>query len=183
VCSIGYCNYYSIVGSITLSAAGPTAFNSFSFFTLGRTLGSGKNPLPIELFYFDATVVNNTVNLNWSTATEINNHYFTIEKSKEGLTFNPLQEVDSKAVNGNSTTILNYKSNDPNPYAGATYYRLKQTDFNGNYTSSAIVSVTFDAQSFVSVFPNPASNNLFAHVGKNHDNASLKLPMHLVKKC
>ena len=161
-------------GSITSSAAGPTAFNSFSYFTLGRLNGTGKNPLPIELLYFTAEPVNNTTELFWSTATETNNNYFTIERSKDGATFDLVKQVKSEAPNGNSTIALNYRTYDLSPYEGINYYRLKQTDYNGSFKSTNIVSVNFDKKSFVSIYPNPTSNSFFVNVSGDYDNASLK---------
>jgi hypothetical protein len=161
------------VGSVT-STSSPSAFNSFSAFTLGSKADFGWNPLPIELLYFDAKPVNNTVDLTWVTATETNNKFFTIEKSKNGVDFEFLQNINSEALNGNSTTTLNYRIYDLNPCTGINYYRLKQTDYNGKYKYANIVHVNFDKKSFVSVFPNPASNNLFVNVSNEYDNASLK---------
>jgi type IX secretion system substrate protein len=160
------------VGSVT-STSSPTAFNSFSSFTLG-SLNTGWNPLPIGLLSFTATPVNSVVDLNWSTKTEVNNHYFDIEKSKDGINFEFLQKVNSEALNGNSNVTLNYKAYDLKPFSGINYYRLKQTDYNGNYTYSEIVQVVFDTKSFVSVYPNPASDNIYVNVSSDYDNANLK---------
>jgi hypothetical protein len=161
------------VGSVT-STSSPSAFNSFSSFTLGSKADFGWNPLPIELLYFDAKPVNNTVDLTWATVTETNNKFFTIEKSKNGVDFEFLQNINSEALNGNSKTTLNYRTYDLNPYTGVNYYRLKQTDYNGSFKYANIVQVNFDKKSFVSVFPNPASNNLFINVSSDYDNASVK---------
>ncbi len=160
-------------GSVTSTSA-PSAFTSFSAFTLGSKADFGWNPLPIELLYFDAKPVNNTVDLTWATATETNNKFFTIEKSKNGIDFEFLQNINSEALNGNSKTTLNYRTYDLNPYIGVNYYRLKQTDYNGNFKYANIAQVNFDKKSFVSVFPNPASNNLFINVSSDYDNASVK---------
>ena len=161
------------VGSVT-STSSPTAFNSFSSFTLGSR-NAGWNPLPIEILYFTAKPLNNRVELDWVTATETNNNYFTIEKSKDGVNFEFLQKVNSEALNGNSTTNLNYKTYDLNPYSGVNYYRLKQTDFNGNYKYTSIAQVNFDTRSFVFVFPNPAVNNIFVNVSTDYDNTTAKI--------
>jgi hypothetical protein len=160
------------VGSVT-STSSPTAFNSFSSFTLGSR-NTGWNPLPIGLLSFTATPVNSVVDLNWATKTEVNNHYFDIEKSKDGIHFEFLQKVNSEAPNGNSNITLNYKAYDLKPFSGINYYRLKQTDYNGNYTYSNIVQVIFDTKSFVSVYPNPASDNIYVNVSSDYDNANLK---------
>ncbi|MHB8401938.1 MAG: hypothetical protein ACYDCN_07975, partial [Bacteroidia bacterium] len=144
------------VGSITSSLAGPTAFNSFSYFALGRLAGAGKNPLPIQLLSFNAVPNDEKVDIKWETATEENNAYFTIEKSKDGINFTKLIDVPGA---GNSTTYRNYAETDYQPYSGTSYYRLKQTDYNNNYKYFNIVSVNFTVQQNIVVGPNPLSKN------------------------
>lgn len=128
-------------------------FTTFSRFALANKLG-GSNPLPIELLTFDAKPNNDIVDLNWTTASESNNDYFTIEKTLDGTNFEIVEKVKGA---GNSTSVLNYATTDAHPYEGVSYYRLKQTDFNGDYTYSNLVSVEFKANSEFSfnVYPNP----------------------------
>ncbi|MGQ0827454.1 MAG: T9SS type A sorting domain-containing protein [Bacteroidota bacterium] len=135
------------------------SFTSFSRFTLANNTG-GTNPLPIELIYFDAITNGNNVDVSWKTASEINNDYFTVERSADGANFENIGIVDGA---GNSTSILNYSLSDYRPYNGKSYYRLKQTDFNGMYTYSKVIAVEFNtANEFnFNVYPNPgASENL-----------------------
>ena len=114
------------------------AISSFSPFTLASSL-SGVNPLPIDLLNFTATYNSkNQVDLKWSTASETNNDYFTIERSIDAISFNQHSVTEG---GGNSTSILNYYSTDLSPLSGISYYRLKQTDFDGNYRYSNIVAV------------------------------------------
>jgi hypothetical protein len=145
-------------GSIT-STSSPSAFNSFSTFALADQIGGG-NTLPIELLYFKALPNNNVVDLQWATSTESNNSYFTIEKSRDGVDFVTVEKVPTLAPDGNSAVPLNYTAQDPNPYSGVSYYRLVQTDLNGNEKYSAVVSVDFLQTQAVSVYPNPARNIL-----------------------
>lgn len=128
-------------------------FTTFSRFALANKLG-GSNPLPIELLTFDAKPNNEIVDLNWTTASESNNDYFTIEKTLDGTNFEIVEKVNAA---GNSTSVLNYSTKDTHPYEGVSYYRLKQTDFNGAYTYSNLVSVEFKANAEFSfnVYPNP----------------------------
>ena len=93
--------------------------------------------LPIELLSFNAKSSKNFVLLKWATAAEINNDHFTIEKSNNGINFNEVATINGT---GNSNTLKEYAYSDENPYT-VTYYRLKQTDFNGAYTYSPIISV------------------------------------------
>ncbi|HEY6161589.1 MAG TPA: LamG-like jellyroll fold domain-containing protein, partial [Bacteroidia bacterium] len=139
-------------GAGTGSVVTNAALTAFSPFTFGSKSWS-VNPLPIQLLNFTATPINNYVQLDWSTATETNNDYFTVERSKNGSLFEPLVVVDGA---GNSTQTLYYTTNDEMPYTGLSYYRLKQTDFNGSFTYSQMVPVNFDGGDFViNVYPNP----------------------------
>ena len=131
-------------------------------------------PLPVELLYFSATPNANQVNLNWATATEINNAGFDIERSADGIYFTYLNTVNAYG-NGNSTTTQTYKSVDKQPLSNTSYYRLKQFDKNGVYKYTPIVSVNFNQVSFVEVFPNPASSNLFMNISKDYDGATVTM--------
>ena len=148
-------------GSITSSTSGPTAFNSFSYFTLGRLLGAGKNPLPIKLLDFTAVPDGEKVDVAWQTVTEVNNAYFTVEKSKDGTNFTKVIDVPGA---GNSTTLRDYAETDYQPYIGTSYYRLKQTDKNGVFTYSSIVPVNFKAQQNIIVYPNPIDSKTSLNV-------------------
>ncbi|HRG57489.1 MAG TPA: T9SS type A sorting domain-containing protein [Bacteroidia bacterium] len=128
---------------------------SFSDFT-----GNGNgSPLPITLLSFDVQPILENVAITWSTASETNNDFFTIERSQDGTTFNELTKVNGA---GNSNTILNYKVTDFEPYEGLSYYRLKQTDFDGKVVYSEIKTVQFtkpiEGQNWT-VFPNPSNIN------------------------
>ena len=116
---------------------------SYSPFTLGSK-SSSNNPLPITLIEFSAIVDGLGVKLNWTTSTEINNDYFTIERSSNGVDFegHVLSTIDGA---GNSTINKHYQIYDENPLSGTSYYRLKQTDFDGNFEYFAPVTVTFNS--------------------------------------
>ena len=141
------------LGTIQTSAA-VTAFSPFTFSSVSVSILI--NPLPIELLSFEAQTNNNHVDLKWSTASETNNDFFTIEKSKDGQNFVVVGKEDGA---GNSTTIINYSGVDYSPYTGISYYRLKQTDFNGQFTYSNIIPVEFNRvdEANISIFPNPLS--------------------------
>ena len=98
------------------------------------------NTLPINLVSFKPVVNDNTIDLNWTTASEINNDYFTVEKSSDGILF---EEILRKAGAGNTTTLKNYYDVDNTPFQGHNYYRLRQTDFDGFSTLSAIKVVNY----------------------------------------
>jgi len=111
--------------------------------------------LPIELMYFEATAVtNDQVELSWQTAMELNNSHFTIERSNNGMDWQILETIEGA---GNSTAALDYKTMDDAPMQGISYYRLKQTDFDGQYSYSNIQAVELETASTsnVQIYPNP----------------------------
>lgn len=120
-----------------------SGMTGFSTFTINGS-SAPNTALPVELIFFSATVNNQKhVILNWATASELNNDFFTIERSIDGLTWEVVE-----FVNGNGTTPLrnDYNSQDVRPYSGLSYYRLKQTDFDGAFEYSNIVSVFIDGE-------------------------------------
>lgn len=110
--------------------------------------------LPIELLSFNAKRKDSHVDLFWSTASEINNDYFTLEKSQEGKNFFPFTYIRGA---GNSTITLNYHSVDEDPLYGLSFYRLKQTDYDGLFTYSSVIRVNFNDHN-VELSPNPITD-------------------------
>jgi len=114
--------------------------------------------LPIELLSFDARAIPEGVELFWRTASETENDFFSIERADDGLVFREIGRLP-----GAGTTLLNqeYLFVDENPLPGTNYYRLRQVDFNGQFSYSPLRSVVFSgsAPSF-SALPNPASDRL-----------------------
>jgi Secretion system C-terminal sorting domain len=129
-----------------------TQTNTNTTFNSWWALSSSSSPLPIQLLSFTANPFNRDVKLTWSTATEINNSHFTIQRSGRGDVFTDVLHV---AGAGNSTTVQNYTAIDASPLPGVNYYRLKQTDFDGRYTYSNIRVVNMNTSVPVSIFPNP----------------------------
>ena len=120
--------------------------------------GSGT-PLPISLINFEAKKNGSVSNISWSTLSESNNDYFTVERTIDGVNFIEIDVVDGA---GNHNGILNYATIDRSPVNGKNYYRLKQTDFDGTSAYSNLVMVEFEGiktQSAISVFPNPSNGN------------------------
>lgn len=110
--------------------------------------------VPVELLSFSTFVEANVVTLYWSTATELNNYGFEIQRKSEGTEF-----YSVGFVNGNGTTTRqnNYSYSDRNLDEGEYFYRLKQVDYSGNYEYSKIVEIEI-APSVFSLFqnyPNP----------------------------
>lgn len=125
----------------------PTAFCGSS---------SCKTTLPVSLLSFDGNCFNGKNYLRWSTASEINNDYFTIEKSSDGIFFEPVAFIPGA---GNSNEIINYEYEFLAENVGETnYYQLKQTDFDGTFTYSDMISVKCEENQTLAIFPNPANN-------------------------
>jgi len=124
--------------------------------------------LPIELLNFNTiNIEDKKIKLEWQTASEINNNFFTIERSKNGLDWKNLKKINGA---GNSSSLLYYNTTDFTPYQGISYYRLKQTDFDGQFSYSHIVSVNIKsiANNQIEIYPNPTSNKMIL-VGNLHE--------------
>jgi hypothetical protein len=120
------------------------------------TINSVQTPLPIELVNFDARPISNEVLVSWQTASEINNDYFTIEKSIDGENWSFVAELDGA---GSSTSLLSYQTTDKSPYLGFSFYRLKQTDFDGKFSYSDVKTVNFITKlNELIAFPNPTED-------------------------
>jgi hypothetical protein len=132
---------------------------AFSYYNTSWTITSLTSPLPIELVSFQAIPLEEKVDLKWTTSSETNNNFFTVEKSLDGKDFFEIGIVEGAH---NSTETRNYQLPDKNPVYGISYYRLKQTDFDGKYTYSDIVPVKYNKNSgHYSVYPNPADDNAY----------------------
>lgn len=129
-----------------------TANLSNTFFIGTKNINS--SPLPIDLINFEAMCDSKKVNLNWTTASETNNDYFTIERSGGAINWQIIGKVGGA---GNSNQILNYSLIDAEPLQDVSYYRLKQTDFDGLFKYSSIVAVTCENNNFstINIYPNP----------------------------
>jgi len=135
-----------------------THSKDFHFNTISVT--EPASTLPIELTYFIITPNDEKkVELNWQTTSEINNDFFTIERSKNGTDWEERIQIDGA---GNSSSSLNYSAIDSHPSLGISYYRLMQTDFNGQFEYADIRSVNIERQesSKIEIYPNPVNNQI-----------------------
>jgi Secretion system C-terminal sorting domain len=121
--------------------------------------------LPVTLVSFDGKAYENNNLLEWSTATEINNDYFVLERSDDGKWFEEIATIDGS---GNSNALLNYNYTHNNPNE-LEYYRLKQVDFDGQFKYSKIIAVNSKKEVSVNIYPNPSKNNLFFNLSKGVD--------------
>lgn len=140
-----------------VSSAPVTGFGPFTLSSV-----SSSNPLPVEIIDFTAECNGNGVMLGWSTASELNNDFFTVERSTDALNWTPAGKVNAA---GNSTTRINYSCSGGLSHPGeGLYFRLKQTDLNGqsDYFGKIIYRescYSYSSKSEVLVFPNPARNS------------------------
>lgn len=156
-------------GTNTMTINGVNVYNSI------WTLAGNNSPLPVELISFDADPVKNKeVLCSWVTASEINNDYFTIERSRNGINFEPIGNVDGA---GNSSVTISYSFIDKNPYPGISYYRLQQTDFDGGNSTSPMVAVRIKTNEPVfTIFPNPTSGDVYV-ISEN--TSSVTVPLYI----
>jgi flavin-binding protein dodecin len=133
-----------------------------------------NSSLPVSLLHFKAIkLLNSSVQLDWATASEINNSHFTIEKSMDAINWQFVEDIRGA---GNSSTINHYQSIDYNPYPGISYYRLKQTDFDGAFEYFPIQSAGDEGpESQLEISPNPVENILRINVSQNPNQSIIVL--------
>jgi hypothetical protein len=125
--------------------------------------------LPISLLSFDGELVNQKVNLKWSTLSEINNDYFVIQRSTNAKDYFDIGTVKGS---GNSNVFKEYSFVDDNPSNGNNYYRLKQVDFDGEEKVVRVIAVS--AVLFVNqinkIYPNPVKNSAEIILATSYEN-------------
>ncbi|MEO8087266.1 MAG: PKD domain-containing protein [Bacteroidota bacterium] len=134
----------------SVTKGGWNVFNTENF-----NISPQSQPLPVELIKFTAVCDKANVILEWTTASEINNDYFTVEKSLDTKNFEEIATIDG---NGTSSEQHNYEAKDQ-AENGSVYYRLKQTDFDGKTTYSDDITVNCDRSGrheIIGIYPNPA---------------------------
>lgn len=115
-------------------------------------------PLPITLHEFYGINQGDENVLSWIVNSQVNNDYFTIERSVNGFEWEVVGHVDGA---GTVQETMYYNLRDSNPYFPVSYYKLKQTDYDGNYSYSEIISISnyrTDSEFISNIFPNPSSD-------------------------
>jgi hypothetical protein len=167
-------------GVISGSTTGPNSINfngvnllDNSRFTLGTT-DIINSPLPIELISFSAKLIpQGFVLTEWETATEINNDYFTIYRSKNLIDWKEIGKINGA---GNSNLKKKYSLADSHPLSSEhTYYKLKQTDFDGKMSFSQVVVVSIENEDEFKVFPNPSNDILNLIYDGKKENSSYQI--------
>ena len=163
-------------GSNAAPVLSRTSMNAYGEFGVGGdTL---VNPLPVNMLFFNARNVNGDVNLNWATATETNNKGFMVERSINSVDFEDIIFVEGK---GNSKSTTQYGKEDVAAFAKAgvqtLYYRLRQIDFDGVFTYSAIAVVNENdlLGDDIKVFPNPFESHVGVSIESTAGSAVIQL--------
>ena len=125
------------------------------------TIATAANPLPIELVDFKARPDGKRVRLDWTTASEVDNDYFTVERTTDLIEYSFIDKVNSYMHNSN--ILLNYTTYDEKPVYGLQYYRLKQTDFNGDFSYSEPQPVWFGSKAPFDI------TNIYSDVSVSND--------------
>jgi len=145
-CNDGYDPNYLYLGGIVDS-------NTVSFCGITFT---GVN-LPVELESFGLDTKEKSVLLNWVTKSELNNDYFVILRSDDGVSF---EEIGKVSGMGNSSITVDYQFTDNRPLIGISYYKLKQVDFDGEISFSQVLRTNFTLGNTFSLYPNPTNSNI-----------------------
>jgi hypothetical protein len=140
-------NYNCTYTLVATDAMGCTATTSINIFC---------GVLPATLLNYSGKNIASGNKLEWITASETNNSFFTIQRSSDGSAFTDLEKVLSRAANGNSTTPHYYTILDKDVKPGKYYYRLRQTDINGDSEELGVVVIEVKSAEFLfTIKPNP----------------------------
>ncbi|MFT5777362.1 MAG: hypothetical protein ACI837_000294 [Crocinitomicaceae bacterium] len=124
--------------------------NNTRFMTIASI--NQATPLPVELANYKAECNDGRVELEWETLSEYANDYFTLEESRDGFNFVTRATIPG---NGTSSSVHSYSWVDENQLSGTAYYRLSQTDYDGNSESFQTLSVNCQAFKDFLISPNP----------------------------
>jgi hypothetical protein len=170
----GCCNGFTSVSNCyspgttalgTVSATGLTIGNDYMLMvdgfggsncTFSVSNWTGINILPVSITGFYGSTKTEINELNWTTASEINNSHYIIEKSIDGINYNQIGKV---AGSGNSSEQNKYYFSDRDNQNGIVYYKLKQVDFDGTTKTIGNIKMTREVNE-ISIYPNPTENNL-----------------------
>lgn len=138
-----------------------------------QTVDCSSSALPVDLLVFNAKAVDDQVHLSWTTIMEKNNDFYTLERSVDGENWEAIGTVDGA---GNANEMIHYTYWDENPHRGQAYYRLKQTDYDGQYEYSDVVPVTLKkhGDEHLIVYPNPGTDIIYVE-GYDLDRSGLQV--------
>lgn len=138
----------------SLVVTGQNCFSARGGIGDGFAVFSFSLVVPVELTSFSARASNDIVELEWITASELNNDFFTVERSLDGETFEKVIDIPGKGTTNEQHT---YKTLDTEPFSGKSYYRLRQTDYDGKFEYSSLVLVQLETNNLLKfkIYPNP----------------------------
>ena len=154
----------SITGSAGTGSGSIASTNAYKFNSLKVTFGSTHdiaNPLPIQLLSFTAQCQQQDVVINWSTATEENNAYFTLLRSEDAENY---EEITTVVGAGNSNNVINYSFIDRSTADVDYYYLLKQTDYDGKSESFSPIFVNCDNNEPINLSTIYDNEDIYAHL-------------------
>jgi hypothetical protein len=154
----------NVAGDVTINGGFP--FCGTGVVNISGALSGSGSPcntlsiaLPVTLLNFTANYLNGRAQLDWTTASEVNNNYFTVEKSIDASVYSELKRINGS---GNSSAIHQYSVTDNFPSAGVSYYRLRQTDYDGNSTCYGVITLYItELGKTVTVYPTLINENYF----------------------
>ena len=172
--------YAQQVNPVVIASSGASS-NAIAGYTIDYTVGeviiatAGTNPIctqgmhqaysvvdyPKTGFTLSGAAKDNHVLLEWKTTAEVNNAWFFVERSADGVAFKVIDSVRTLALNGNSSAPLLYHYVDQQPVQGNNHYRLRQVSLNALISYSNSVQVNFVISNwFLQVYPNPVQSSL-----------------------
>ncbi|HVM88808.1 MAG TPA: T9SS type A sorting domain-containing protein [Puia sp.] len=146
-----------------------TGYNRISFNASGGTLA-------LDLLYFNGHLTSsNAVQLNWGCTKEINNKFFEVQRSADGINFQPIVQVASRQSGNVPSGQLDYNYADNNPMAGDNFYRLRMEDVDGTITFSEIIHINNSVIGNIRIYPTVLTgSNMFIETDKSLYNAKLE---------
>lgn len=153
-------------GTAGVSSVSFSGIPSFSRWTLAE----GEVVLPVSELVFNAQLIDQKVQLNWSTKNEQNLAHFEVERSFDLQNF---EYLSTKIANGNNGVSAQYQDWDMQPKKGVSYYRLKLVNVDGSFTYSNIETIVWEDPGFISIYPNPANQQFNIALGNMDENSVL----------
>ncbi|HEV7331205.1 MAG TPA: T9SS type A sorting domain-containing protein [Flavisolibacter sp.] len=160
---------YTTENAVTIQSLQPNSTYHFAVYELNGfnqplylapptiTSATTTGTLPVKLSSWEATPYGSKVLLKWKTASELNASHFVVERSADGINFQPITQVDAR---GNSTVEIAYAAEDPSPAQGANYYRLKMVDLDATWEYSTVKLVTNASDATFRILQNPVQDRL-----------------------
>lgn len=166
----GICCTYGSGSYQVLDFSGVPVASGASF-AFSETTDISCVALPVELISFEGSAKDDNALLKWTTESESNNDYFTIERSLDGVTWRNVGTVKGM---GNTSEINSYEFTDKLLNPGLYYYRLSQTDHDGTTSQIGVVTVNIHSGNIAELYPNPTNNILNIVISsKQAENASV----------